>query len=221
MKLFTPFALLATLLLNGPVARAQRPAPATTKPTGAYAKQATAPTKTKTAAAHRLPTIAELRTDYLDYQSIAIRIADKGEYDAAVAQYKTEILIAPVPGDNSYSFAMDEIELLVVWVPRTIKLRTNCIIGYHDWPSVRNIDTLKVYYPGYIKKHHFNNEESPGNSLGGGRDSSKNTSRALFKLPSLYIKRDKGFIELQPFKAAYLREYSREYEGVIINPPVP
>ena len=221
MKLFASLALLATHLLGGPVAQAQRPAPATTKPTAAHAKLATVPTKTKTAAAHRLPTIAELRADYLDYQSIAIRIADKGEYDAAIAQYKTEISAAPVPGDNSYSFAVDEIELLVVWVPKTVNIKKNCIIGYRDWPSVKDIPTFKAYYPGYIKKHYLDNEESPGNSLGGGRDSAKNTSRALFKLPSLYIKKDKGFVELQPFKAAYLKEYSREYEGVIINPPVP
>lgn len=213
MKLFTPLALVAILLLGGPVTRAQRPAPVTAKP---------AATRTKTnAAAHRLPTTAELKFDYLGYRSVAIRIADRKEYDDAIKQYRTEISAAPVAGDSSYSFAMGEIELLVVWVPVTVARKKNCIIGYRDWASIKNIDTMRVYYDKYLINRRLKNEEAPGSSLKGGRDLSKNTVRALYKPPIFYIKSDKGFTEFQPFRASYLAGYSKVYEGVIINPPVP
>ena len=164
-----------------------------------------------------------LKEEYPDAVSIEIRISDKSEYDAAIEFYKKDIGITIPSDSNDYSRSWafphpknpNSIEILVINTskapvknpPRKLE---NGIIGFIRWPNITTNAGMVSAYDCAIKTGAYREEEKPGNGIKGPRDittGSKKTVRAILK------KNRRPEIKK-------LRN-SKEYDGVIINPPVP
>jgi hypothetical protein len=166
--------------------------------------------------------IANLLADYPDAVSIEIRVDKDSDYNAAIAFYRSALTgITPITNTYSASWAYPLVippakpttEFLVIntskvpgYAPSTgLKKGT---VGYVNWPSITTKGAMIAAYDYAIKTRAFEGAERPDEGPKGQRDLTSNTVRAVLKIkrpPGCFVK----FVK------------NKDYDGVIVNPPVP
>jgi hypothetical protein len=167
-----------------------------------------------------------LLASYLTAESIEIRV-DKGEdYTEAVAFYQ-KAFGNSIPKTNDYSSSwvytdkLRVVEFLVIntkALPSSMKVKNlkKGVLGFVRLENATTPAQMNVRYNTSIATGAFEEEERPGSGPKGERDSLRNTVRAVLKIKSKPSapagKRARKVYKLPP---------NRDYDYVIINPPVP
>lgn len=188
---------------------------------GAYA---TPPRKGGQLGTSAFTPIDSLLADYPDAVSIEVRVNKAGDYKAAIIYYQNAFGSIK-PDSNTYScswayrLANTAIEILVINTSNVpggkpaIKLKKGTV-GYVNWPGITTKAAMITAYDCATQTGAFEAEERPGDGPVGARDAARilparNPVRAVLK--KRYSPR--------PYSVKFLQ--NRQYDGVIINPPVP
>ena len=163
---------------------------------------------------------------YLTAESIEIRV-DKGEdYAEAVAFYQ-KAFGDSIPKTNDYSSSwvypdkLRVVEFLVIntkALPSSMKVKNlkKGVVGFVRLENATTPAQMNVRYNTSIATGAFEEEERPGSGPKGERDAGRNTMRAVLK-KKIKPSAPGGKRAINAYKLLL----NRDYNGVIINPPVP